>query len=95
VIRRDQPGVSDDVVDERDRHRARIDEIVDLDGRWARCEDFRPGVAGIAVEVDGDVDLEVANQRVYFGAAPGPHGDEAVERGFDPAPGRAAVVWAE
>src|SRR5262249_20105765 len=94
IERRDHP-VADNVVDEWRAHAAGITEIARLDRRRPVRQDLRAGVAGVALEVYGDVDLELAQQARDLAVVLAAHVVELIERRDQPLPRCALVVDTE
>jgi hypothetical protein len=93
VLVRDDEAVGDDVVDEGHAHRPGIAEVMRLHGRRPQGENSGAPFARVAVEVDDDVDFQLAQGRGDHGIAPGLQIDEAVERSLDAPPHLAFIVW--
>ena len=94
VHRRDE-GVGDDVVDEVGAHAAGIAQEVDLHGRRAVGQDLGPGVLGVALQVDEDVDPVIVDAPCRVRVRELAHVDEAIEGCQQPLAHVAAVVGAE
>ena len=69
LVERQHDPVGDDVVDEVGPHRSRIAEIAHLNRRRPMGQDARPLVLGMTLEVDRNVDLEVAQQARHLAVA--------------------------
>ena len=83
--RGDEP-IDDKVVDEIGAHRAEEAEIVNLDRRWPRREDARPGVARVSGKVDQDIDPIAVYPGCRVCIAHRPQIDKPVEARLEPAP---------
>src|SRR5262249_9718799 len=77
------PPIGDDVIDEIGRHGARVPEVVDLNRRWAARQDPGAGFLGEPFEVDGDIDVQLADQPRDVVIARAAHLDELVESGLE------------
>ena len=75
----DHEPVGDDVVDIGRPHGAGIGEVVDLDRRRAVGQDAGPAILGEALAVDGDIDLELTQQKGDIAVAFKARVDEPVE----------------
>src|SRR5437773_10022933 len=62
VLFRDHELVSDDVIDVRSPHRSGITKAIDLNRRRALRENPWASTVRVSLEVDGDIDLELAQQ---------------------------------
>ena len=71
-VERQHDRIGDDVVDIVRGHGGEIAEIADLDRRRAARQNAGAGILGVADEVDGDVDVEIAQRLrgIVIGAAP-------------------------
>ena len=79
-VHRRHEGVGDDVVDEVGAHAAGIAQEVDLQGRRPKRQDLGPGVLGVALQVDEDVDAVIVDAPRGLRVRELAHVDEAIER---------------
>ncbi len=62
LVERQDDGVGHDVIDIVDRHGGGEAEIADLDRCRAVGQDRRTGTLGVALEIDGNIDSEIADE---------------------------------
>ena len=77
--RRDDGGIGDDVVNEGRPRRSRIAEVADLQRRRAVREDARSRIRRVALQIDGDVHLQLQHLPRCRDIVEGAHIDEAIE----------------
>ena len=91
----DHRAVGEDVIHVRSAHRARIAEIVHLNGRGAARQHTQTVILGKTHEIDGDVDFGAAHQRGDLLIAVVADIDEMLERRLKAPPRRRIVVLSE
>jgi hypothetical protein len=91
----DHRGVGEDVVHVRSARRARIAEIVHLNGRGAACQHTQTVILGKTHEIDGDVDFGPAHQRGDLLVAVVADINEMLERRLKAPPRRRIVILSE
>ena len=74
-------------------HGAGIAEEIHLQRRRMRGENRGARIPRVAIEIDHDVDLQLANQFGGGGIRHLARIDEAVRGSFDPRPSLAVVIW--
>jgi hypothetical protein len=82
-VRRNDPAVDDDVVDEAGAHGAGKAEIGYLYRRRVRCKNARPATLGESLEIDCDIDLVRADEFGRREITQAAHFEEAVESATD------------
>src|SRR5262249_19543409 len=88
-------SVRDDVIDEVRTRRRRKAYMADLDRRGALREDSDPGTLGMALQVNRDMDAELADELGDVAVGASGHIEEAVEGAVQTRPHRTAVVRAK
>ena len=82
------------IVDEIGAHGAGITEIVHLHGTGAIAQNFRAGVRGITIQIDGDIHFAGSQEAGDFMVASPAHIEKMVERLCQASAHFAAVVGA-
>src|SRR5216684_8319953 len=90
----DDEGVDDDVVDEVRAHGGGISEITHLHRRRAIGRYRRPGVMGIALQINQDIDLVGMDKLRGLMVRARANVDKTIECGSQPRPHRAMIVGA-
>ena len=85
VVRRDEDRVGYQVIDVRGPGGARVAEVMGLHRGEPVGEDTQPAVGGVALQVDGDVDLQLPRQAGGFQVGQPAHLEEAVTGAGDAA----------
>src|SRR5450755_3955075 len=94
LARWDDEGVDDDIVDEVRAHGGGISEITHLHRRRAIGRYRRPGVMGIALQINQDIDPFCTDKLRGLMVRARANVDKAIERGSQPRPHRAMIVGA-
>src|SRR5215471_7530315 len=91
----DDGAIRDDIVDVLGSHRSGKAEIIDGHGRRAPRENFRPAAFGESHQIDGDIDLPLADEPRDVEIALLAHIEKMRARGSDPSAHRAFIIWTE
>src|SRR5262249_46589896 len=83
LVLRDHGSVGDEVIDAIEPHGAGKSEITCLNGRGPKRENARPALAGVAREINDDVDFHLANAGRNPLVIVALDVDKAVERCFE------------
>ena len=92
LIERQHRPVGQNIVDEIDRHGGGESEIADLNRRRTIGQNPGPRLLGMTLQVDCDVDLEIAQKLRYVAVAAQHHVMKPIERFDQPGADVAAVV---
>ena len=84
VLRRDEHGIGNQIVDKRRAKRAGIPQKMHLDRRRSGSQNAQPGILRVALEIDGYINLKLTDDAGDFGIGFICDYDELIKGSTDP-----------